>query len=65
MDLTDLRKRAGKLGMPQAMLEKDYALSVVLLELSRSSLKERLAFKGGTAIKKAYFQLNGFHRSLT
>ena len=64
MDLTDLRKRAAKLGIPQAILEKDYVLSVVLLELSRSSLKKRLAFKGGTAIKKAYFQNARFSEDL-
>lgn len=37
------------------VIEKDYVISWILIGLARSKLKEFLAFKGGTAIKKAYF----------
>jgi hypothetical protein len=36
-------------------LERDYCLSWFLVGLSRSPLRDRLAFKGGTALKKCYF----------
>jgi len=37
------------------VIEKDYIISWMLLGLSSSKLKESLAFKGGTALKKVYF----------
>ncbi|MBI5789645.1 MAG: nucleotidyl transferase AbiEii/AbiGii toxin family protein [Candidatus Schekmanbacteria bacterium] len=36
-------------------LEKDYCLSWLLAGISQSPLKEKLVFKGGTALKKCYF----------
>ncbi len=64
MDLTELRKRAMKEGIPLAIMEKDYALSVVLLELSKTALKGNSLFKGGTAIKKVYFPNARFSEDL-
>jgi len=49
-----LAERGGR-RIPEAVLERDYCLSWFLVGLSRSSLRERLAFKGGTALKKCYF----------
>ena len=63
MDLTELRKKAVKEGIPLAIMEKDYALSVVLLELSKTSLKGNSVFKGGTAIKKIYYVAGRVPRS--
>jgi len=37
------------------VIEKDYVISWILIGLASSKLKEFLAFKGGTAIKRAYF----------
>ena len=41
--------------IPEAVLERDYSLSWFLVGLSATSLREKLAFKGGTALKKYYF----------
>jgi predicted nucleotidyltransferase component of viral defense system len=45
----------GRRRIPEAILERDYCLSWFLAGLSRSPLRDRLAFKGGTALKKCYF----------
>lgn len=37
------------------VIEKDYVITWILLGLTRSKLKESLAFKGGTALKRIYF----------
>lgn len=41
--------------IPERVLERDYCLSWFLVGLSRSRLRDRLFFKGGTALKKCYF----------
>jgi uncharacterized protein len=45
---------AGGRRLPEAVLERDYCLAWFLVALSRTPLRERLAFKGGTAIKSCY-----------
>lgn len=47
--------RAGGRRIPEAVLERDYCLTWFLIGLSRAPLRERLAFKGGTALKRCYF----------
>jgi hypothetical protein len=47
--------RAGSRRLPEAVLERDYCLAWFLVALSRTPLCERLAFKGGTALKRCYF----------
>jgi predicted nucleotidyltransferase component of viral defense system len=37
------------------VLDRDYCLAWFLVGLSRSSLREHLVFKGGTALKRCYF----------
>jgi len=57
-DLSLLSNRLAKQGgrrIPETVLERDYCLSWFLVGLSRSGLRDRLAFKGGTALKKCYF----------
>lgn len=56
-DLSLLSNRLAKAGrrVPEAVLERDYCLAWFLVALSRTPLCDRLAFKGGTAIKKCYF----------
>lgn len=46
--------KAGK-RIPEEVLERDYCLAWFLVALSRTPLRERLVFKGGTAIKRLYF----------
>ncbi|MBI2461732.1 MAG: nucleotidyl transferase AbiEii/AbiGii toxin family protein [Candidatus Rokubacteria bacterium] len=53
--LSNRLARAGGRRIPEAVLERDYCLSWFLVGLSRSPLRERLIFKGGTALKKCYF----------
>lgn len=64
MDVETLKKKAAKEGIPQAIVEKDYALSVVLLLLSKSKISDKLVFKGGTAIKKIYLTNARFSEDL-
>ena len=45
----------GGLRIPETILERDYCLSWFLAGLSRTPLRDQLAFKGGTALKKCYF----------
>ncbi len=57
-DLSLLSNRLAERGgrrIPETVLERDYVLSWLLVGLSRSPLRDRLAFKGGTALKKCYF----------
>ncbi len=57
-DLSRLSNRLAEQGgrrIPETVLERDYCLSWFLVGLSRSPLRDRLAFKGGTALKKCYF----------
>lgn len=57
-DLSLLSSRLAKRGgrrIPETVLERSYCLSWFLVGLSRSPLRDRLAFKGGTALKKCYF----------
>jgi predicted nucleotidyltransferase component of viral defense system len=56
-DLSLLSNRLARKGgrrIPEAVLEKDYCLSWFLVGMSATPLREILAFKGGTAIKKCY-----------
>jgi len=53
--LSNRLAREGGRRIPEAVLERDYCLAWFLVGLSRSPLREKLAFKGGTAIKRCYF----------
>ena len=57
-DLSLLSNRLAERGgrrIPETVLERDYCLSWFLVGLARSPLRDGLAFKGGTALKKCYF----------
>lgn len=57
-DLSLLSNRIAQRGgrrLPESVLERDYCLAWILVGLSRSPLRDRLAFKGGTALKRCYF----------
>jgi predicted nucleotidyltransferase component of viral defense system len=53
--LSNRLARAGGRRIPEAILERDYCLAWFLVGLSRSGLRRRLVFKGGTALKRCYF----------
>ncbi len=62
--LSELKKIAVKEGVPQAVVEKDLALSVALNAIAESGLAKHAVFKGGTAIRKAYFREARFSEDL-
>jgi hypothetical protein len=53
--LSNRLSRAGSRRIPEAVFERDYCLAWFLVGLSRSTLRNILAFKGGTALKRCYF----------
>lgn len=53
--LSNRLAKSGGRRIPEAVLERDYCLAWFLISLSRTPLRERLAFKGGTALKRCYF----------
>jgi len=50
----EIARLAHRLGLGDKTIEKDYVLTWVLLAIANSPLRDQLAFKGGTAIKKIY-----------
>jgi hypothetical protein len=57
-NLSRLANRLAKAGgrrIPESVLERDYCLSWFLAGLSENPLRNRLFFKGGTALKKCHF----------
>ena len=51
-----LLEARNRLGIPWEILERDYVLSWVLAGVSQvDALRDNLAFKGGTALKKCFF----------
>lgn len=53
--LSNRLARSGGRRIPEAVFERDYCLAWFLVALSQESLGRRLAFKGGTALKRCYF----------
>jgi len=64
IDSSELKRTAVKEGVPQAIVEKDIALSLALRGISDSQLAGHVVFKGGTAIRKAYFKEARFSEDL-
>ena len=50
----EIARLAHQLNLGDKTIEKDYVLTWTLLAIANSPLRHRLAFKGGTAIKKIY-----------
>lgn len=50
--------------IPESLIERDYCLSWFLFGLAYSPLKEKLIFKGGTALRRCYFQDYRFSEDL-
>jgi len=55
MSMDELRRYAASKQIALGTAEKDYVLSVVLAQISKSRYARDLIFKEGTAIKKVYF----------
>ncbi len=62
--LSNRLSREGGRRIPESVLERDYCLSWFLVGLSRSPICNLLIFKGGTAIKKCYFENYRFSEDL-
>ena len=62
--MNDLRRISAKEDIPQATIEKDYAITVALNEIAKTDLAKKIVFKGGTAIKKVYFEKARFSEDL-
>ena len=62
---TRLQEARRRLGIPWEVLELDYVLSWVLAGISQTpALRDTLAFKGGTALRKCYFEDYRFSEDL-
>ncbi|MFM9971616.1 MAG: nucleotidyl transferase AbiEii/AbiGii toxin family protein [Burkholderiales bacterium] len=55
---------AGARRIPEAIIERDYVLAWFLTGLARHSLREALAFKGGTALRRCWFENYRFSEDL-
>ena len=55
MDINDIKRFSGEEKIPVGIIEKDYVLSLMLSLLAKCNIRDKLIFKGGTAIKKMYF----------
>lgn len=60
MDIDDLKRLAGRKNIPQGTLYKDYVITVLLENISERPYSEKLVFKGGTCLKKIYFEETRF-----
>ena len=59
-----LLKEQGGRRIPENVLERDYCIAWFLIGLSRSHLRNKLAFKGGTALRRCYFSDYRFSEDL-
>ncbi|MGI0058525.1 MAG: nucleotidyl transferase AbiEii/AbiGii toxin family protein [Nitrosotalea sp.] len=55
IDKDDMKKMAGEKKLDVSSLSKDYALGWLLFGICKSSIGDKLVFKGGTALSKVYF----------
>jgi predicted nucleotidyltransferase component of viral defense system len=53
--LSNRLARAGGRRIPESVLERDYCIAWFLSSLAHNDLRAKLAFKGGTALKRCYF----------
>ena len=51
----EVSKLAHRLGADDRVIEKDYVLSWLLVAIAESKVRQQLAFKGGTALKRCYY----------
>jgi len=59
------QRLAERAGVPPEIIEKDYFIELILLYIAKDSeLKEKLVFRGGTALRKIYFSDYRFSEDL-
>jgi predicted nucleotidyltransferase component of viral defense system len=59
-----LLKEQGGRRIPENILERDYCIAWFLIGLSRSQLRNKIAFKGGTALRRCHFSEYRFSEDL-
>ena len=59
-----LLKEQGGRRIPENILERDYCIAWFLVGLSRQPLRNKLAFKGGTALRRCHFSDYRFSEDL-
>ena len=65
IDRTEILGLAGELGLPPRVVEKDYVLGWVLAGIARDEeLSRAWLFKGGTCLKKCFFETYRFSEDL-
>jgi len=60
----EVARTAHRLGVGDRTIEKDYVLSWLLVAIAGSDLRDLLAFKGGTALKRCYYPEYRFSEDL-
>ncbi|MCL2435714.1 MAG: nucleotidyl transferase AbiEii/AbiGii toxin family protein [Lentimicrobiaceae bacterium] len=61
----EIQQKARKIGVRDQQIEKDYVLSWILFGISKhEQLSKTIVFKGGTVLKKAYFEDYRFSEDL-
>lgn len=59
-----LFKEQGGRRIPESVLERDYCIAWFLVGLSRAPLRDRIVFKGGTALRRCHFSDYRFSEDL-
>lgn len=59
-----LLKEQGGRRIPESVLERDYCIAWFLVGLSRTPLRDMIAFKGGTALRRCHFSDYRFSEDL-
>jgi hypothetical protein len=62
--IDELKRIAGREKVGVGMVEKDHAITVALLIISRTEFSRTMVFKGGTAIKKMFYPETRFSEDL-
>src|SRR3990167_14067 len=58
-----LKEQGGK-RIPESVLERDYCIAWFLAGLSHTPLRDKIAFKGGTALRRIHFSEYRFSEDL-
>lgn len=59
-----LLKKYGGRRIPESVLERDYCIAWFLVGLSRTPLRDKIVFKGGTALRRCHFPEYRFSEDL-
>ena len=61
----EIQQKANAVGVRDQQIEKDYMLSWILFGISKhANLSNAIVFKGGTVLKKVYFEAYRFSEDL-